>query len=104
MRFRAWSRALLLGASAVITVVLALTSGASDPPPAERDVERRVRAIAAQGEFPLHGVHCIRDEVLRRTFVCLVEGPDDTHLAWRVRWVSEERLDVRRPNGSRVRF
>ena len=104
MRFRASWRALLIGTSAVILAVLALTLGASDPPPSERDVERGVRALASRGGFPLHEVRCIRDEVLRRTFVCLVEGPDDTHLAWRVRWVSPERLDVRRPDGSHVPF
>jgi hypothetical protein len=98
-----WSRWwLLLAASGLVTAALALIVGAPDPPPSERKVERRVRALSARGGFPLHEVRCIRDDVLPRTFVCLVEGPDDTHLAWRVRWLSDGRLDVRRPDGSRV--
>jgi hypothetical protein len=41
---------------------------------------------------------------MERRFVCLVGGPDDLHLALNVRWLPDGRLDVRRPNGSRVRF
>lgn len=104
MRASGLSRGVLVGGSAIATAVLALMLGQSDTPPSERNVERRVRTVADRADFPLHEVRCIRDEVLQRTFVCLVEGPDDTHLAWRVRWVSDDRLDIRRPNGSRLPF
>jgi hypothetical protein len=96
---RTW---VLLAGSGLVTAALALTVGAPDPPPPEQEVERRVLALSARSGFPLHEARCLRDDVLPRTFVCLVEGPDDMHLAWRVRWLADGRLDVRRPDGSRV--
>lgn len=98
-RRRKW---LLLGASGFATAGFALAVGAPDPPPSESEVEHRLRVISHRGDFPLHEVHCVRDRALQRTFVCIVEGPDDTHLAWVVRWLPDGRLAVRRPNGSRV--
>jgi hypothetical protein len=104
MRFlRAW-RWPLLAACVTVIVVLELTVGAPDPPPTESKVERRVRAVAARGGFPLHEARCIRDSVLPRTFTCLVDGPDDLHLAWEVRWLPDGRLVIRRPDGTRVSF
>jgi hypothetical protein len=105
MRLRGPRRwVLLLAASALATTVLALATDARDEPPSERQVERRLRTISARGGFPLHEARCLRDRVLRRTFVCVVEGPDDTHFAWEVRWLPDGRLAVRRPDGSRVPF
>jgi hypothetical protein len=95
---------LLLTACALAIAALGLTLGAGDPPPSEGEVERRLRALSARGGFPLHKARCLRDAVLPRTFVCLVEGPDDMHLAWEVRWLPDERLAVRRPDGTRVSF
>jgi hypothetical protein len=100
---RAW-RWLLLAACVLAIPVLALTVGPPDPPPSEREVERRLRAVAARGGFPLHGARCIRDRVLPRTFVCLVEGPNDMHLAWEVRWLPDGGLVLRRPDGTRISF
>jgi hypothetical protein len=100
---RAWPW-FLLAACALTIVVLVVAVGAPDPPPAERKVERRLRAVSARSGFPLQDARCFRDRVLPRTFVCLVEGPDDTHLAWEVRWISAGRLVVRRPDGSRIQF
>jgi hypothetical protein len=94
----------LLAACALTIVVLVVAVGAPDPPPGERTVERRLREVSARGGFPLEAARCFRDRVLPRTFVCLVEGPDDTHLAWDVRWLAGGRLVVRRPDGSRVPF
>jgi hypothetical protein len=101
LRTSAW---LLLAASALAIAVLALTVGAPDPPPPEREIERRLRAMSARGDFPLHEARCLRDRVLPRTFVCLVEGPNDMHLAWEVRSLPGGGLVVRRPDGSRVGF
>jgi hypothetical protein len=100
---RAWPW-LLLAACALAIAVLVLTVRAPAPPPNEREVERRLRAVSAQGGFPLHGARCLRDGVLPRTFVCVVEGPNDMHLAWEVRWLAESGLVIRRPDGSRVWF
>jgi hypothetical protein len=100
---RAWPW-LLLAACALTIAALALAAGAPEPPPAERTVERRLRSVSARGGFPLHEVQCVRDRLLPRTFVCLVEGPDDMHLAWEVRWLPDGGLAVRRPDGSRIRF
>jgi hypothetical protein len=100
---RAWPW-LLLATCALAIAVLALTIGPPQPPPSERQVERRLRAVSAQGGFPLHEARCLRDGVLPRTFVCLVEGPDDMHLAWEVRWLAEGRLMIRRPDGTQISF
>jgi hypothetical protein len=100
---RAWPW-LLLAACALAIAVLALTVGAPEPPPPEREVERRLRSVSARGGFPLHDARCIRDGVLPRTFVCLVEGPNDMHLAWEVRWLPSGELVVRRPDGTRISF
>ena len=98
------TRRWLIGAAAVASSVLLLTSAESERPPSERAVEQRLRALAASADFRLHEAHCIRDEVLERRFVCLVGGPDDLHLALDVRWLPDGHLDVRRPDGSPVRF
>ena len=98
------TRRWLLGLGAVASAVVLLTLVDSERAPSERDVELRLRALAASAEFPLHDARCIRDRVLRRRFVCLVDGPDDLHLALDVRWLPDGPLDVRRPDGSRVRF
>jgi hypothetical protein len=95
---------MLVGASTLGIAVVAITAGAPEPPPSERSVERRLRSLAEEGRFPLHEVLCERDEVLPRTFVCFVEGPDDLHLAWKVRWLHDGELSVRRPDGTPVRF
>jgi hypothetical protein len=95
---------LLLAVCGVAVAVVALTAGGPEPPPHERTVERRLRALAAARRIPLHAVHCERDSVLPRTFACLVEGPDDLHLAWEVRWLEDGGLAVRRPDGAPVRF
>jgi hypothetical protein len=84
--------------------VLALTVGGPERPPPEREVERRLRPVSARGGFPLHEARCIRDGVLPRTFVCLVEGPNDMHLAWEVRWLPDGQLVIRRPDGTEVSF
>jgi hypothetical protein len=94
----------LLGIGAVGSSALLLTTVGSEQPPSERAVEHRLRALAASAEFRLHEARCIRDEALERRFVCLVGGPDDLHLALDVRWLPDGRLDVRRPDGSPVRF
>lgn len=95
---------LLLATGAVVISVLLLTVAGSEPPPAERAVEQRLRALAASADFPVHEARCIRDRVLERSFVCLIEGPDDLHLALEVRWLPDGNLDVRRPDGSPARF
>jgi hypothetical protein len=100
---RAWPW-LLLAACALAIAVLAVTVGAPAPPPSEREVERRLRALSRRGGFPLHEAQCLRDGVLPRTFVCLVEAPDDTHLALEVRWLPEGGLVISRPDGSRITF
>jgi hypothetical protein len=100
---RAWPWLLLAGCALVIAT-LALTVGAPDPPPPESRVERRLRAVSARAGLPLHEARCLRDGVLPRTFVCLVEAPDDMHLAWEVRWLQGGRLVVRRPDGTRLSF
>lgn len=100
---RAWPW-LLLAACAVVIAALALTVGAPDPPPPESEVERRLRSVSARAGFPLHEARCLRDEELPRTFVCLVEGADDMHLAWQVRWHPDGRLAIRRPDGTRISF
>jgi hypothetical protein len=100
---RAWPW-LLLAACALLIGVLALTVGAPDPPPPEREVERRLRVVSARGGFPLHEARCVRDSVLPRTFVCLVQGPNDMHLAWEVRWLPDGGLIVRRPDGTLIPF
>jgi hypothetical protein len=100
---RAW-RWLLLAACAVVIAVLVLTVGAPDPPPSEGKVEQRLRRVSARAGFPLHEARCVRDRVLPNTFVCLVEGPDDMHLAWEVRWLPDGRLTIRRPDGTRLSF
>jgi hypothetical protein len=94
----------LLVACAVAIAVLAITVGGPDPPPSERQVERQVRALSARRGFPLHTARCIRDKTLPRSFVCLVDGPFDMHLAWRVRWISNEHLELRRPDGTPIQF
>jgi hypothetical protein len=105
MRLRGpWGWVVLLAGSALATAVFALVLDAPDKPPSERQVERRLRTISARGGFPLHEARCLRDRVLRRTFVCVVEGPDDAHFAWEVRWLPDGRLAVHRPDGSRVPF
>ena len=95
---------LLLAACAVAITLLASTAGRPDPPPSERKVERRLRAVSAREGFELHAARCLRDKLLPRTFVCLAEGPDDLHLAWEVRWLPGGDLDVRRPDGTKVPF
>jgi len=95
---------LLLAASAVAIAILAITVGGPEPPPSERQVERQLRVVSARADFPLHAARCLRDKVLPRSFVCLVEGPFDMHLAWRVRWISEDQLEVRRSDGVRIPF
>jgi len=98
------TRRWLLGTGAVASAVLLLTVVGSERPPSERAVEQRLRALAASADFRLHDARCIRDEVLDRRFVCLIGGPDDLHLALDVRWLPDGHLDVRRPDGSPVRF
>lgn len=98
------ARRWLLVAGAVAAAALALSGDSSERPPSEHEVERRLRALAASAEFPLHEVRCFRDRVLQLRFACLVEAPDDLHLALDVRWLPGGRLAVRRPDGTRVRF
>jgi hypothetical protein len=100
---RAWPW-LLLAACAIAIAVLALTVGAPDPPPPERKVEQRLRRVSSRAGFPLREARCVRDRVLSHTFVCVVEGPDDMHLAWEVRWLPDRRLAIRRPDGTRLAF
>jgi hypothetical protein len=52
----------LLAACALAIAVLAVTAGAPEPPPSEGD------ALPSDGVLP-------------STFVCLVEAPNDMHLA-----------------------
>lgn len=98
------TRRWLLGTGAVASVVLLLTVVGSDQPPSERAVEHRLRELAASADFRLYEARCIRDRVLERRFVCLVSGPDDLHFALDVRSLPDGHLDVRRPDGSPVRF
>ena len=98
------TRRWLLGTGAIAASVLLLTVVDAESPPSERAVERQLRALAARADFRLHEARCIRDDAMERRFVCLVAGPDDLHLALNVRWLPDGRLDVRRPDGSRVRF
>lgn len=91
----------LLGATAVLVVVV-VDDG--PPRPSAAAVELRLRALSARADFPLHDARCLREDSLPHRFVCLVEGPDDLHLAWHVRWLNDGRLDVRRPDGTPVRF
>ena len=100
---RAWPW-VLAAACGLAIAALALTVGAPDPPPTERQVERRLLAVSARRGFRLHEARCVRDRVLPRTFVCLVEGPNDMHLAWEVRWLDGGRLAIRRPDRSEVSF
>lgn len=100
---RRWMAA-LLGFSALVTTGVALTIDAPDSPPSETQVQRALRSLSARRGLQLHSARCVRDEVLQRTFVCLVQGRDDLHLAWRVRWLPGGRLDVRRPDGSPMSF
>jgi len=95
---------LLLVTFAVTITVLVIAVGGPDPPPSERKVERRLRAVSARAGFPLHSARCVRDEQLPRTFVCLIEGPYAWHLAWRVHWLAGAGLDIRAPDGTRVSF
>jgi hypothetical protein len=101
--WKAWPW-LLLALCAITIVVLAIVAGRPDPPPSERRVERRLSAVSARAGFPLHSARCVRDAVLPRTFVCVVEGPFDAHLAWRVLWQPDGSLEVRRPDGTRLPF
>ena len=94
----------LIGAGAVALLVFLLVGVDSDPSPGEGDVERRLRAIASSSDFRVHEVRCFRDDVLERSFVCLVGGPDDLHLALDVRWLANGGLALRRPDGSPFRF
>ena len=94
----------MLALSIVIAAGIALTAGGTDPPPSERSIAHELKLLSTRRGLALHKVTCLRDEVLERTFVCLVEGPDDLHLAWHVRSLPDGHLDVRRPNGSPVSF
>jgi hypothetical protein len=100
---RSWP-ILLLAACAVVIAVLAMVVGGPDAPPSEETVERRLMRVSDRAGFPLHRVQCVRDKVFPRSFTCLVEGPFDMHLAWRVRWRGADDLEIRRPDGTRIRF
>jgi hypothetical protein len=93
----------VLGACTVLITVLALWGG-GPAAPSERTVERRLSAVAAGAGFRLERARCVRDKVLPRIFICLIEGPFDMHLAWTVRWREGGDLEIRRPDGTRIRF
>lgn len=87
----------MLGSGAVAVGVLALVVWAPERPPTEREVAAQLRGVMSRRGYQLHEARCFRDEVLERTFDCIVEGADDLHLAVRVRALEDGRLRVRGP-------